>query len=74
MGCEDEDAVLCKNSAGRLSSPPIVVVEDSTQSFMTHNGVIHVARALPLIDQAIVEPLMIPLDVIMLRVFLHSVP
>ena len=41
---------------------------------MTHNGAIHVARALPLLDQAIVEPLMIPLDVIMLRVFLHSVP
>ena len=47
------EPVLCKNSADRLSGPPIVVVEDSTQPFMTHNGVIHVTRALPFLDQLI---------------------
>ena len=49
-----KDAVLCKNSADRLSSPPIVVVQDSTQPFGTHNGVIHVTCALPFLDQSIV--------------------
>ncbi len=49
-----KDAVLCKSSAGRLSSPPIVVVQDSTQPLMTHKGVIHVTRALPSLDQSIV--------------------
>ncbi len=40
---------------------------------MAHDGGIHIDHAMPFLDQPIVEPLMIPLDVIMLRVFLNRV-
>jgi len=40
---------------------------------MTHNGGIHVDDALALLEQPIAESLMIPLDVIMLRVLSYSV-
>lgn len=39
---------------------------------MAHNSRIHVAHTVRLLDQPIVEPLLIPLDVVMLRVLLHS--
>ena len=39
---------------------------------MALNIGIHVDHAVPLLDQPITETLMIPLNVIMLRVFLHS--
>jgi len=64
--------VLCKNSADRLSRPPLVVVEYPAQAFMAHNGRIHLDYTLRLLDQPIVEPLMIPLNVIMLHEFLHG--
>jgi hypothetical protein len=65
--------VWCQNSADRLSGPPFVVVEDPTQPFMADDGGIHVDHARRFLDQLIIEPLMIPLSVIMLRVLLHSV-
>jgi len=40
---------------------------------MADDGGIHIAHALPLLDQPITDPLMIPLDVIMRRVLLYSV-
>ena len=63
--------VLCQNSADRLSGPPFVIVEDSAQPFMADDGGIHVDDALLLLDQPIVESLMIPLNVIVLGVFLY---
>ncbi len=65
--------VWCQYSADRLSGPPFVVVEDPTQPFMADDRRIHVDHAWQFLDQPVVEPLMIPLNVIMLRVFLHSV-
>jgi hypothetical protein len=40
---------------------------------MADDGGICVNHGLPLLDQPIAEPLMIPLDVVMLRVFLYRV-
>jgi hypothetical protein len=59
--------VVCQNSADRLSGPPFVVVKDPTPPFMADDGGIHVDHALPLLDQPTVEPLMIPLDVLLQR-------
>ncbi len=39
---------------------------------MADDGEIHIGHARRFLDQPIVESLMIPLDVVMLRVFLHS--
>jgi hypothetical protein len=39
---------------------------------MADDGGIHINRAARLLDQPIVESLMIPFDVIVLGVFLHS--
>jgi hypothetical protein len=64
--------VWCENPADRLSGPPIVVVQNPTQTFMALNSGVHADHTVRLLDQPIVEPLMIPLNVIMLRVFLHS--
>jgi len=64
--------VVCQNSADRLSGPPFVVVEEPAQPFVADDGGIHVDHARWFLDQPIVEPLMIPLDVVMLRVFLYS--
>ena len=63
--------VVCQNSADRLSGPPFVVVEDSTQSFMADDGGIYVDHARQFLDQPIFEPLMIPLKVLVLRELLH---
>jgi len=67
------DRVWCKNSADRLGGPPFVVVEDPTQPFMADDRRIHVDHAQQFLYRPVVEPLMIPLNVIMLRVFLHRV-
>ena len=69
----EDDRVVCQNSADRLSGPPFVVVEHPTQPFMADDGGTHVDDALPLLDQPVVESLMISLEVVMLRVFLHGV-
>ena len=66
--------IWCQNSADRLRGPPFVVVEDSAQPFMALNSGIHIDHAVLFLDQPIVESLMIPLGVIVLRVFLHRVP
>ena len=63
--------VVCQNSAERLSGPPFVIVENPAQPFMANDGGIHVDHARQFLDQPIVEPLMISLDVIVLRVFLY---
>jgi hypothetical protein len=68
------EGVVCQNTAACLSGPPFVVVEDPTQPFMADDGGIHVDDVLRLLDHPIVEPLMVPLDVVVLRVFLHSMP
>lgn len=67
------DPVLCQNSADRLGGPPFVVVEDPALPFMALNSGIDVDHAMPFLDQLIVESLMIPFDVVMLRVLLHRV-
>jgi len=65
--------VWCENSADRLSGPPFVVVENSAQSFMAVDFGIRIDCAAPSLAQPIIESLMIPLEVIVLDVFLHSV-
>jgi hypothetical protein len=50
-----------------------VIVEDSAQPFMADDGGSHVDPARRFLDQPIVDPLMIALDVIVLRVLLYSV-
>ena len=40
---------------------------------MALNSGIHVDHSMPFLDQLIVESLMIPLDVVMLRLLLHRV-
>ncbi len=68
------DPVVCQNSADRLGGPPFVVIENSAQQpFTPLNWGIHVDHCVPFLDQPIVEPLMIPLNVIVLHVFLNSV-
>ena len=64
---------MCQNSAERLRSPPVVIVEHPAQPFMAHNGGMHLDRAVPFLDQLIVEPLVIALGVVVRRVLLHSV-
>jgi hypothetical protein len=66
------DGVVCQNPADRLSGPPIVVVQNPTQPFMALNSGVHADHTVRLLDQPVVEPLMVPLNVILLRVFLHS--
>ena len=73
MASANRNPVWCENSAGRLRSPPFVVVENSAQPFMALNSRIHVDHTVRLLDQPIVEPLVIPLEVVMLRVLPHSV-
>ena len=68
------DRVVCQDSADRLSGPPAVIVEDPTRSFAVLNCGIHVDHAATIVDQPIVETLMVSLDVVMRRVFLHGVP
>ena len=70
---EELEAVVCQNSAGRLSGPPVVIVEDPSQPFMALNSGILVDHAATIFDQPIIESLMVSLDVVMLRVSLHSV-
>ncbi len=64
---------MCQNPADRLSGSPLVVVEDSAQPFAPLNGGIHIDCVVPLLDQSIVDSLMIPIDVRVLRVLLHHV-
>jgi hypothetical protein len=68
-----DDPVWCENSADRLSGGPPFVVVEAPQPFMMVDSRIHVDHTARLLDQRIVEPLMVPLDVIVLRAFLHSV-
>jgi hypothetical protein len=61
------DRVVCQNSADRLSGPPIVIVEDPTQSFVAPNlridvDDVDVDDAAAIADQSISEPLMVSLD------------
>jgi hypothetical protein len=65
--------VVCQNSVDRPSSPPAVIIEYPTQSSATLNRRIDVDYFATIVDQSIVEPLMVPLDVVMRRVFLHGV-
>ena len=67
-----QNLVVCENSDDRLSGPPFVVVEDSAQPFTALNCGIHVDHTVWHLDQPIAESLVISLEVIMLRVFLHS--
>lgn len=67
------DRVVCQDSADRLSGPPFIVVKDAAQPFLAHDSGTHVDHARRFLDQLIVEPLMIPLDVVVLCVLLHRV-
>ena len=69
----ETSGVVCENSADRLSGPPLVVVEDSGEPFMTLNGRMYVDRTVTVLHQPVVESLMVSLNVVVLRVFLHSV-
>ena len=64
--------VLCQNSAGRLRSLPIVVVQHPAQPLMPFDTAVHGGGAALVIDQLVSEPLMIPLDVVVLRVLVVS--
>jgi len=64
---------VCQNSADRLSGPPFIVVKDTAEPFAPINSGIHIDCAVSFLDQPIVEPLVLPLGVVTLRVLLHGV-
>lgn len=70
--CGHLDPVLCENSADRLSGPPIVAVQNPSQPFTALDITVHAAGAALVINQLIVEPLMIALNVVVLGKFLHG--
>lgn len=65
--------VWCQKSTDRLGGPLFIVVEDSAQPFSALNSGTHVGHTVRLLDQPIVEPLVVPLNVIVGRIFLHCV-
>ncbi len=69
-----EYPVMCQNSADPLRGPPVVVVQDSTQPFSSSDIATRVGRATSILDQLVLEPLMIALDVVVLGVCLHGRP
>ena len=64
--------VRCQNSAEHLSSSPIVV-EKASEPFTTLDVSALVRPAALFVDQFVADPLMIPLDVVVLHVFSHGV-
>ena len=65
--------VVCQNSAERLRGPLVVVVQHPAEPFATLDASSHVDSASLIVDQLVADPLMIPLDVVVLHVFTHSV-
>jgi hypothetical protein len=65
-------AVRCQYSAEHLSSSPIVV-EKASEPFKMLDVSAHIRLAAPIVDQCIVDSLMIPLEVVVLRVLPHGV-
>ena len=61
--------VVCENSADRLRSRPVVIVQNPTQPLMALDIAVHVGRAALVIDQLVIEPLVIALNVVVLCVF-----
>jgi hypothetical protein len=51
--------------------PSVVVLEDTAQSFPTLDSAVHVDFVARLFNQLVPEPLMIPLEMVVLRVLLH---
>ncbi len=65
--------VLCGNTAHRLRGPPIVVIQDTSESLSAIDGIVHIGLVDRLLDQLIVESLVIALKVIVVRVLLHRI-
>ena len=65
--------VRCQNSAEHLRGPLVVVVQNPAESFPALDASSHVDSASLIVDQLVADPLMIPLDVVVLHVFTHSV-
>ena len=53
-------------------SPPIVVFEDTSQPFLTLGDTVHIGSVARLLNQFVAPPLVIALEVIVLRVFFHG--
>ena len=64
--------VVCHYSAHRLRGPPMVEIEDASESFSTVDGTVHIGPVARLLDELVVEPLVVALKVVMLRVLLHG--
>ena len=52
--------------------PPIVVFEDTSQPFLTLGDTVHIGSVARLLNQFVAPPLVIALEVIVLRVFFHG--
>ena len=53
-------------------SPPIVLFEDTSQPFLTLDDTVHIGSVARLLNQLVAPPLVIALEVIVLRVFFHG--
>jgi hypothetical protein len=69
----DRAPVVCQNSVDCLCGPAVVVVQHPTKPFAALDTTNHGVRASPIVDQLVIDSLMVALDVVVLRVFLHSV-
>ena len=54
--------------------PPVVVLKEAPQPFSTADGTIHVGPVARLLDELVVEPLVVALKVVVIRVFPHGFP
>ena len=50
----------------------MIVFEDTTEPLSTVNRIAHIDRTARILDQLVVEPLVIALKMVVLRVFLHG--
>jgi hypothetical protein len=64
--------VLWQYLAHRLCGPPMIVFEDTTEPLSTVNRTALIDRTARILDQLVVEPLVIALQRVVLRVFLHG--
>jgi hypothetical protein len=52
----------------------MVEIEDASESFSTVDGTVHIGPVARLLDELVVEPLVIALKVVVIRVFPHGFP
>ena len=63
---------MCQYSAHRLCGPPVIVFEDTAEPLSTVNRTAHIHPTVRFLDQLVVEPLVIALEMVVLRVLLHG--